>query len=130
MRPVDPVVARFPAQPASVTAARRFVTDAVIDAGATDLVDDARLLVSELATNAVVHARTEFSVTVHAGSGGVHVEVQDGDDRVPARAANAPGRGDARAESGRGMQLLDAAATDWGYRQLDHGKSVWFRLER
>lgn len=129
MRPMDPVIARFPAQPASVTAARRFVTDAVIDAGAIDLLDDARLLVSELATNAVVHARTEFSVTVHVGPGGVHVEVQDGDERVPPLGPHSPS-GLAGGEHGRGLQLLEAAATDWGYRRLDHGKAVWFRLER
>lgn len=127
---MDPVIARYPAQPASVTAARRFVTDAVLAADATELLDDARLLVSELATNAVMHARTEFTVTVHVGPGSIHVEVQDGDEHFPVPGAAVPVPGDLGGEHGRGLQLLAAAATDWGCRPLNHGKAVWFRLER
>jgi anti-sigma regulatory factor (Ser/Thr protein kinase) len=129
---MDPVKARFPAQPASVTAARRFVTDTVVTAGVPELVDDARLLVSELATNAVTHARTEFTVTVHLASGGLHVEVQDGGDGVPQLDLTDPVLVAGPAvgtEHGRGLQLLAAAASTWGYRVLEHGKVVWFRLE-
>jgi anti-sigma regulatory factor (Ser/Thr protein kinase) len=137
MRSVDPVKARFPAQPASVTAARRFVTETVLDAGAPDLLDDARLLVSELATNAVTHAHTEFTVSVHVAPAGLYVEVQDGDDAIPeaipaarrGRSARAAGT-DLMSQHGRGLRLLDAAASAWGYRGTDHGKLVWFRIDR
>lgn len=127
MQPVEPVKARFPAQPASVTAARRFVTEIVATAGLAELVDDARLLVSELATNAVMHAHTEFTVTVHLASAGVYVEVQDGDEEGPELVLI---EAHDVLESGRGLRLLDAAASTWGCRPLEHGKVVWFRLER
>jgi len=127
MQPVEPVKARFPAQPASVTAARRFVTETVATAGLPELVDDVRLLVSELATNSVIHARTEFTVTVHLAAAGVYVEVQDGGEQAPEMLVI---EGHEVVEQGRGLHLLDAAASTWGCRTLDHGKVVWFRIER
>ena len=79
--PSDPVMVRFPSQPASVPAARRFVTEVLVEAGASSLLDDARLLISELAANAVLHAGTDFSVTVHLSVQRLYVEVRDGDRR-------------------------------------------------
>ncbi len=130
---MDPVKARFPAQPASVTAARGFVTDALRTAGAVERLDDARLLVSELATNAVVHARTDFTVTVHVGPGSLYLEVQDGaagEPMLPGADVPEPDEViDLRAEHGRGLRLVSVAADEWGFRRTDHGKVVWFRLD-
>lgn len=57
----QPAQLTLPAAPSSVPAARRFVRDALHRLGAAAAVDDAQALVSELATNAVIHARTAFT---------------------------------------------------------------------
>jgi phosphoserine phosphatase RsbU/P len=121
------VTARFPAQRASVAAARQFVTDALVDAGVTSVLDDARLLVSELATNAVVHANTDFSVSVHISAGRVYVEVRDGDptDLDLTREAELP----ELAMSGQGLRIVGRLAGSWGARVEDHGKVVWFSVD-
>jgi sigma-B regulation protein RsbU (phosphoserine phosphatase) len=124
---MDPVTARFPAQRASVAAARQFVTDTLVAAGATSVLDDARLLVSELATNAVVHANTDFAVSVHISAGRVYVEVRDGDptelDLTTER--ELPDF----AESGQGLRIVGRLAGSWGARVEDHGKVVWFSVD-
>jgi sigma-B regulation protein RsbU (phosphoserine phosphatase) len=125
--PSDPVVARFPAQRASVAAARQFVTESLLDAGVTSVLDDARLLVSELATNAVVHANTDFSVAVHVSAGRVYVEVRDGDPTeldlagLSALPEMVPG--------GQGLRIVGRLAGSWGARVEDHGKVVWFSVD-
>lgn len=118
----DPVTASYPARPTSVSAARRFVTETLVEAGMTSVVDDARLLISELATNAVVHAGTDFTVTVHISASHLYVEVRDGDptDLV------AQGESRALALSGRGLGIVGRLAESWGSRVEDHGKVVWF----
>lgn len=118
----DPVTASFPARPTSVSAARRFVTETLVEAGMTSMVDDARLLISELATNAIVHAGTDFTVTIHISAGHLYVEVRDGDptDLVVQRGPRA------RALSGRGLGIVGRLAESWGSRVEDHGKVVWF----
>jgi anti-sigma regulatory factor (Ser/Thr protein kinase) len=122
----DPVVARFPPQRASVAAARQFVTDTLIAAGASSVLDEARLLVSELATNAVVHAATDFSVSVHISAGRVYVEVRDGDARAfdPERPEPTP-----LALGGHGLRIVGRLAGSWGTRVEDHGKVVWFSVD-
>lgn len=121
----DPVIARFPPQRASVAAARQFVTDRLVDAGATSVLDEARLLVSELATNAVVHAATDFSVSVHIGAGRVYVEVRDGDPLGIEVVDHLPGM----PVRGQGLRIVGRLAGEWGSRSEDHGKVVWFSVE-
>jgi anti-sigma regulatory factor (Ser/Thr protein kinase) len=82
------------------------------------------LLVSELATNAVVHARTPFRVTVKMRSDLVRVEVSDqaaGDLPVPSDVAP-------DVEGGRGLLFVDWLADRWGYSATAGGKTVWFEL--
>ncbi len=124
--PTDPVIARFPPQRASVAAARQFVTDILIAAGATSVLDEARLLISELATNAVVHAATDFSVSVHISAGRVYVEVRDGDATVIDVDGPEP---ELLMTGGRGLRIVGRLAGSWGSRVEDHGKVVWFSVE-
>ena len=109
----------------SAAAARRTLEQILGEAELTGLVDEALLLVTELVTNAVVHAGTEIELRVETSTEGLHVEVVD---RSPGslpviRPAPAETR-----EGGRGVFLLDALATEWGTRHFGGGKSVWFRL--
>ena len=83
-----------------------------------------RLLTSELATNALVHARTEFQVTVaHLHDDGRRIAVTDGNAHVPE-----PRMAPADATTGRGLALVDAMASAWGAHRHGRGKTVWFEV--
>jgi anti-sigma regulatory factor (Ser/Thr protein kinase) len=112
---------QFPPERLAPAAARRFVVEALSRWGhdrAT--VDDARLIVSELATNAVVHACAPFTVVVRSQDECVHVAVKDPNPAAPTV------RACAEAEiSGRGLQLVGAVASAWGVEPAVDGKTVW-----
>jgi anti-sigma regulatory factor (Ser/Thr protein kinase) len=110
----------FPAELQSVRAARLFVQDGV----GVDADHPISLCVSELATNAVMHAGTEFRVVVLSTDRKVRVEVHDeaaGDPEV--RTA------DEYTVGGRGLMIVEHLADRWGVDERDDGtKSVWFEL--
>ncbi|MFI8858852.1 SpoIIE family protein phosphatase [Streptomyces prasinus] len=114
---------RFPPEPESVAKARRFVR-AALDGAAPDTLDTAQLLVSELVTNAVLHARTEIEVTARAGTGGVLVRVGD---RRPERGL-VPYGGSAYTGAGQGLTLVERLASRHGVETDDAVKTVWFEL--
>ena len=122
LRPVPLALARtFLPVANAPTEARRFTTDTLVAWSRGDLVDDAAVVVSELASNAVVHARSEFTVTVaRAADGGIRISVRDASPLLPR-----PRYAAALAGSGRGLGLVTAMATDWGTDELAHGKVVW-----
>jgi anti-sigma regulatory factor (Ser/Thr protein kinase) len=87
--------------------------------------DDATLIVSELLTNAVLHAGAPITVAMAAEEGTLRVEVYDGDGHMPAVAASA-----VDATNGRGLGLVGALSTTWGAERLAGGKVVWAELAR
>lgn len=113
----------LPPKPASVSAARRFVVNALLDLDIEGPCDDAATLVSELATNAVLHARTPFTVEVSLDEGSVRISVLDHSPSVPRLRDYGTG-----ATTGRGIRLVDTMSTRWGVQQDDDGKHVWFEL--
>ncbi|MFI8489742.1 SpoIIE family protein phosphatase [Streptomyces rubrogriseus] len=121
--PPAAVSRRFSDGPASVAAARRFVRGALKGA-ARDLVDTAQLLVSELVTNAVLHARTEVEVSVARLEGRVRVRVGD---RRPGRGL-VPQRCSPYAGTGQGLALVEQLASRFGADSGDGDKTVWFEL--
>jgi PAS domain S-box-containing protein len=116
--------ATFPPEPASTPAARRFLRLALRALGRERWAEDGELALSEVLTNAVLHANTPVTVTVLVRDEGVLVEVLDGSSSPPA----APGYG-TTATTGRGMGLVAAVTSACGVRPVDGGKVVWFRLE-
>ncbi|MFE9925910.1 SpoIIE family protein phosphatase [Streptomyces sp. NPDC005774] len=114
---------RFPPEPESVAEARRFVR-ATLDEAAPETLDTAQLLVSELVTNAVLHARTEIEVTARAGDGGILVRVSD---RRPERGL-VPYGGPAYTGTGQGLVLVERLASRHGVDTGDAVKTVWFEL--
>ena len=114
---------RFPAQPASVSEARRAVADLLLEADREDLVDTASLLVSEVVTNALLHAGTPIDLVASVGDEGLRVEVGDGSSHFPVRRRYA-----ATAGTGRGMMMLESLVDDWGVARHGDGKTVWFQL--
>jgi anti-sigma regulatory factor (Ser/Thr protein kinase) len=112
--------ASFPNEAPSIAGARRFVSGELGDV-ATDVADDIALMVSELATNAVRHARTRFRVSVDRTPGGVRVSVTDGADGHPVARDPSP-----HELSGRGLLIVDRLADTWGVDHERRGKTVWF----
>ncbi len=110
-------------RPESARRARRLVAAALHDAGRVDLVETAELLVSELVTNAVVHARTEIHLLVMAGPTGLHVSVRDQSPHRPS--ARHYGRG---ATTGRGLELVTLLSHRYGTDADGAGKTVWFEI--
>ena len=90
---------------------------------ATALTQDATLVVSELAANAVVHARSDLTVTISRRRGAVRVAVHD-DSLIAPSPQEPPGT----LSSGRGMRLVGAIADDWGSDIAGEGKTVWADL--
>ena len=114
------------AEARSVALARSFVEDVLHDHELPHLVADVRLVVSELATNAIVHAATVFTVSVgrHGGERLV-LEVRDGSRSGPVLCAPA-----ALDSSGRGMAIVNALSRSWGVDQYaGGGKSVWAEFD-
>lgn len=94
--------------------------------GAPELSDTMALLVSELVSNVVLHARTRCCLTISQTPSRIRVEVQDGSDRLPGLRE----RTDPLAQSGRGMVLVDGLSAAHGVDpQPAGGKRVWFELE-
>jgi anti-sigma regulatory factor (Ser/Thr protein kinase) len=122
--PADDVVAqRFRPDPQAVSAARRFLRRALtaIEGGpAGDLVHMLVMAANELATNAVLHARTEFTVRVLIDAHRVRVEVSDGNTRMPQ-----PCLAPTHATSGRGLAIVDSTGLQWGAERHARGKTVW-----
>jgi anti-sigma regulatory factor (Ser/Thr protein kinase) len=113
----------LPGEVASVPAARRFTLDALHAMGLIRTDEVAELLVSEVATNAVVHACSPLRVSVWCREGRPRVEVRD-DDPTPPHEVHA----DPLACGGRGMMLVDTLSSAWGVNRNTRGKTVWFEL--
>ncbi len=108
----------------SVGEARTFVRDVLAETGASpDNIDSAVLLVSELATNVTLHARTDLLVSVRVDDGALWAQVRDWNPRLPQPCMAAPD-----ATTGRGLLLVDALASRWGVERDAQGKVVWFAL--
>lgn len=112
----------FDPDPSSVRSARRFVR-AELGGVAEETVEVAELLLSELVTNVVRHARTNFTVDLQVDRGVLRAVVEDG---VAIDVAVVDLLEDA--DSGRGLRIVAALADEWGVTRLAHGKQVWFAL--
>ena len=109
--------------PQSVAMARRFVVASLAGSGVDS--DIAALIVSEIACNAVLHARSDYEVRVRVLEKVARVEVTDENIRAP---QPAPRMLDAT--SGYGLQLVDALANSWGVLSDPAGKTVFFEMNR
>ncbi len=114
----------------ALAAARAVVADVLNETDLTDLHDDAVLLTTELAANAVRHAGTAVDLRVEADGEILRVTVGDGmPGQLPPVDADAMARRP-YAPSGRGLALVDRIATSWGTTHHKLGKLVWFELRR
>ena len=112
-----------PSLPASIASVRRFAVAACRESGLVGLCDTVALLVSEVATNALVHGNGDVQVRVVSQPALLRVEVSDESPRLPVPRAAGP-----LEEGGRGLALVETLASSWGVRPEGSGKVVWFEL--
>ncbi|MER6124158.1 PAS domain S-box protein [Streptomyces sp. NPDC001795] len=110
--------------PASVPEGRDFLDRTLGAWGCANSLDDARLLLSEVLTNAVQHAPGPIGVHVCRTDTDLTVEISDRSPHLPQPRLAAEDE-----ESGRGLLLVRALADDWGVRPTDEGKTTWFSLK-
>ena len=121
----------LPAARPAAALARQATRAAVAAWRLGDLADSAVLLVSELVTNAVMHAGPAVAGTVAGtvlrleyGGDWLRIEVHDTSPHAPR-----PRTPDWLDESGFGLMLVDSLATKWGVQQTAQGKAVWAELD-
>jgi anti-sigma regulatory factor (Ser/Thr protein kinase) len=109
----------------AVRAARRFAADTLGTWDEDELIDDATLIVSELATNALQHARSPFQMSLRASGRVISIAVQDVSSVHPRRVD-----ADAEGEGGRGIAVVVQLSSSWGTYATPDGKVVWSQLDR
>jgi anti-sigma regulatory factor (Ser/Thr protein kinase) len=115
----------FEAELTSPGAARLFVKEALRHWGQEEsVIEDARLLISELAANAVIHTQSPFSVSIASEPSRLRLAVHDRSNAVPTTI----GRSEDAPAGGRGLQIVAAVADDWGVVTNPLGKTVWAEL--
>lgn len=119
------LAAEFGAEREDPGRARRMVVAALRRKGYGDtLVQDAALVLTEMATNAVLHAGSSFSISVNSEDSMLRIAVAD---RDPLTVISASQKLIPR--QGRGLGLIDAVSARWGTTVLAEGKIVWAELE-
>lgn len=113
----------FDGSRAGVSPARRFAVSTICRWGMSDLGDDVELLVSELVTNAVVHASGGGVVHCLETPTGVRIDVADCSTTEPRI-----GEPKITDLSGRGLGMVDRVSESWGVDRRPDGNTVWFEL--
>jgi anti-sigma regulatory factor (Ser/Thr protein kinase) len=108
---------------ASARRVREFVCGALVHWRIAGAADDVLLIADELATNAVLHARSPFVVRLKVDGVHLRLEVEDDSQQAPQL-----GDSDGSSTSGRGLVLVDALATRWGWEGRRQGKLVWAEI--
>ncbi|WP_309646935.1 SpoIIE family protein phosphatase [Nocardioides sp.] len=114
----------LPPDGASVGLARRLVRSLLRETSMETATDDAELVVSELVTNALVHAGGEIHLTLALDGSGLRVEVADDSAHPPVRRDYSTSSG-----TGRGLHLIESLVTRWSTFRLGRGKVVWVEME-
>jgi len=114
----------FPCRGESVGRARRFARE-MLGAEPPQTLEAVELMVSELATNCVRHARSAFEVSIELSCGQIRVAASDAAEGHPTPRSPSP-----REPTGRGLLLVGALSDEWGVEERPEGKTVWFCLSR
>lgn len=113
----------LPAELSSIGDARRFLRSALATWGVGDYDLGGPQVLTELATNAALHARSAYTVHLVLEAGSLLVEVTDSSPALPQHRHYG-----AEATTGRGIALVEALSTDWGVQSSPTGKTVWCRV--
>jgi anti-sigma regulatory factor (Ser/Thr protein kinase) len=112
----------LPGDVASCSRARRFVEECLA-LESSDLRANASLLVSEVVTNAVLHANGSITLEVQQKGGSYRISVRDSSTTFPTEKGY---RSDD--PTGHGLHIVDCLAAAWGWQRTSTGKVVWFDL--
>jgi two-component sensor histidine kinase len=115
---------RLSPEPASASRARDVTRSHIREACPPEVVDAAALVVTELVSNAAIHALTDMLLVVDVVPGRVDLAVQDGSPELPELQDIA-----VDALRGRGLAIVDELATTWGVEEQHGKKVVWAALE-
>jgi DNA-binding NarL/FixJ family response regulator len=124
--PDDVAVCDLPQDLLSVREARRFLRSTLSRWDLSAVEDASQLVVSELVTNAITHARSSCRLRLSRSDTAVRIEVVDGGVGTPDPKPPSP-----TGEHGRGMHIVSTLALAWGTEPLETGgKVVWAELPR
>ena len=114
-----------PADGGGPTMARRLVVATTVGWGLASLSADAELVVSELVTNALLHApgTDSFELCIIRQVDGIRLELADGSSIAPMIRELEDGR-----PGGRGLRIVQTIAVAWGHDEEGPGKRVWVEL--
>jgi anti-sigma regulatory factor (Ser/Thr protein kinase) len=112
--------------PKSVKRAREWVGDVLERLGRDDLVDAAELGVSELVTNAILHADPPITVRVRGTRNHPRVEVRDHSQHPPEVNIEMTDEEHLLSTIGRGLGIVALYSSTWGSEVAPDGKTVWF----
>lgn len=112
---------RFSGRPSSIAKARRFATRDIDDG---EVAARVATVVSELATNAIRHAKSAFLLEVRSNNGHVRIAVADVSSDPPRQSVRAKGD-----PTGRGLMIVEAMADRWGFHPDGDGKVVWAEID-
>lgn len=113
--------------PRSVQEGRRWVVETCREIEREELIECAELGVSELVTNALLHAEAPITVRVRGTREHPRVEVRDGTPQPPVVPEPQPVRDDDLLMTfGRGLSIVARASDAWGIHLEEQGKTVWF----
>ncbi len=115
--------ARLAGDAKSAREARRFVSTTLAEWSMDDVADAVALLVSELVTNSVLHARTSMELSLESSGEQLRVAVADDNPQIPQQR-----RYSRESATGRGLKLVEALSSSWGIETRVDGKSVWFTI--
>lgn len=104
---------------ADITRARHDVVARLLDLEYSGDIGDVALALSELVTNAVMHAGGATRITVSYAEHRLRIEVEDNDRRRPHQ------RVDRGEPGGLGLVVVDNLSERWGSRSIATGKVVW-----
>lgn len=121
---MDIVKRELPPVASSAAVARRAVAEALRRAGFHGDVEAAVLVTSELVTNAIRHARPPLAIEVVADETTATVKVSDGD--LLGLPVLDPHPGASPSGGGRGLEIVDRLASQWGVELGSASKTVWF----
>lgn len=134
------LTACFPSERDAPGRARRLAVGVLRQWGYEEaLVNDAALVLSELASNAVIHARSPFSIVVRSRDTLLRIAVEDECPLVASDAAIDAGAatdGGPIADAGlivrpeHGLSVIEGLSARWGIDRTPHGKIVWAELPR
>lgn len=122
-RTVTRATTTLPAQASSVPAARRWAESLLESWGLPDAGWQAAQVISELATNCALHARSDYTIALATDGETVRLEVSDGSPIPPQRRQYGE-----LATTGRGLNIVEALAHSWGVDARPEGKTVWVVL--